>query len=797
MAEFDPPDNEVHSYPTAPLVVGILGLAVFLAVQALALRSFARHETRPPAWDQSVHLEIALDYRNAWADRDLSKIWSLGPKPGMPPFPPLYHLGMALLTDPARPVETSLRVNWVYLAFLSLAVFLIAYEFNPTTSALLGAIVFASTPVVQRLYHTQLVDLALAACTGMAYWALLKSQGFKRWPGSIGFGVLFAVGMMHKWSFFLYMTPAYFMAAGGLFERRCRFKVLLAAALALGGCLPWYVSHLPILVPRLLEASTDFGVPVWKGIAFFHYFLESINSLGVLFWAMGWLSICLPDALRNRERWWVLPTWTFFSYFFWALVPNRQMRFLLPGLLPLGACIAIAPWPKPVLFGAAVFEVLLSINFSTGWIVPVTLRMPLQPVELTPSYPPRREDWKLGDILREAQSRRDKGAPFSNLTLVANDTYFNGPNFTWTVKQEKVEGVNIRGVNSRLCEFSEFIALKTGTLGAPQVINRLPEAASLIQNATSWVALSYEPVARWPLPDQSEAVLYQQRKIRKPAFGELASAALSYMQVGRPDRGRKGPVEKQVSYEVYTSTPIIATDLKVRFGPWNAQKGAFESLGLTGKEGVVRTVTVHEAVPGVADMSVSYSTHVVASDFGIRFGPWDPEKGVFESVGIFAKAAAAKGVAVSSMDVVMEGLHFFPLVDKSDPDSPYIYDVRLLKLARLKIRSVSVSSEVLKDLLERRIKGLSISRLDLDKKIVLDATIKGMAVHAELAATLRDSPRRLVIDLQRAEAGVTPIPNWVLGSLSSIVVPLEPNPETPFFIDLPSLTLANGRLSVP
>ena len=40
---------------------------------------------------------------------------------------------------------------------------------------------------------------------------------------------------------------------------------------------PWYVTHMPVLLPRLTQASADF-VPVWQNLAFMAYFLQSINS---------------------------------------------------------------------------------------------------------------------------------------------------------------------------------------------------------------------------------------------------------------------------------------------------------------------------------------------------------------------------------------------------------------------------------------------------------------------------------------------------------------------------------------
>ncbi|MBI5625114.1 MAG: hypothetical protein HY924_15160 [Elusimicrobia bacterium] len=710
----------------AALVVGFVGLAVFLAVQALALRSFSSRESRPPAWDQSVHLEIALDYGAAWKEGDLGRIWTLAPKPGMPPFPPLYHLGMLSLMDAADPIATSLRINWVYLALLCLAVFMIAYEFRPDATALAAAVVFACSPIVQRLYHTQLADLAVTACVAMAYWALIASQGFRLWTGSLAFGVLFAVGMLHKWSFFTYMVPAYLLAAAALFDRSCRRKALVAAAIGLAGCLPWYVSHLPILVPRLFEASADYGVPVWQGAAFFQYFLESIGALGVPFFIMGWFGIMMPDCQRGRRIWWVLPAWLIISYLIWAVVPNRQMRFLLPGLVPLGAGLGLASWPKVVVWLLAGVQVLLALNFSTGVIAPVTLQTPFQewapipPIELTPSDPPLKEDWKLGEILRAVEDKRDKSASAANLTLVANDTRFNGPTFNWAVKREGISTVRIRGVNRRLSEFSEFILLKKGNLGPEKVTPGLPKAAEIVEDKGQWVAYAYEVAARWPLPDQSEAVLYQQKRLKAPVFKQ-----------GRSD------------FDFFTSTGLTATGMKLDVGPWNAARGVYGRIGIT------------------------------------------------------AKSVLLRDLSVTGLSAELEDVALVPLMSDLPAPQSFWDDVRFLKMHRLKIGSLAVGAEDLKRFLEKRVKGLSVKRLSLEDDVEIDATMKGIAVSARLSATLAESPRRLLLKVERFSLGVAPVPAWLLGALSSITVSLEPNPETPFFIDLTGLTIKGGRVTVP
>ena len=76
------------------LVLSLLGLAGF---PGLAGAGFSLFHPRggPSSRLGSGHPpEIAQDYRAALAKGDLGSAWNLAPKPGMPPFPRSYHLGM-------------------------------------------------------------------------------------------------------------------------------------------------------------------------------------------------------------------------------------------------------------------------------------------------------------------------------------------------------------------------------------------------------------------------------------------------------------------------------------------------------------------------------------------------------------------------------------------------------------------------------------------------------------------------------------------------------------------------------
>ena len=85
-ADLQEPDKPQVTGSSKVLVLSLLGLAGFLAWQALALASFIREEGRPPAWDQAIHLRSPRITGPLWP-RGLGERLNLAPKPGMPPFP--------------------------------------------------------------------------------------------------------------------------------------------------------------------------------------------------------------------------------------------------------------------------------------------------------------------------------------------------------------------------------------------------------------------------------------------------------------------------------------------------------------------------------------------------------------------------------------------------------------------------------------------------------------------------------------------------------------------------------------
>jgi hypothetical protein len=261
------------------------------------------------------------------------------------------------------------------------------------------------------------------------------------------------------------------------------------------------------------------------------------------------------------------------------------------------------------------------------------------------------------------------------------------------------------------------VLLKDGSLGPAAGVGQLPEAAKTIKDPKSWFAGAYEEVQRWPLPDNSSAVLYQQRRAPAP------------------------PVPAgQYRFQFYSEGPLEATDMVVDFGGWDEQRSVFRWAKVSAAE--------------------------------VRVG----------------------GLRLAGLQLELEDVAFQPLYEHG---SNTWGDARLLKLGKLRIKSLRADRESVRTFLEGRIPGLHLSALELDKTVKLRG--QGESVHfaAEASVRLESSPPALRVEILNAQLGASPLPDFFLAPFRTILRPLTPTTETPFAIEVPGLTLSGGWLSVP
>jgi hypothetical protein len=473
-----------------------------------------------------------------------------------------------------------------------------------------------------------------------------------------------------------------------------------------------------LLPSRLVQASADFAVPFWKGGAWWEYMNQACGELGPLLWALGFISMLAPQFARRREHGWLLTYWVVSSYVFWTIVPNRQLRFLMPGLAPLGLFMA-ATWPPGLTWSVVAIQLAAMANFYVGAVGPLYIPMPYMPLPMFVNRPPAREDWKIDEILRRIEAERDPTRTITNVTLVANHPYFNAPTFHWVERRLNLPHARMRGVNKRLCELSEFVLLKTGSLGPPSVIGGLPAAAKQIADPDGWFGRAYEEIARWPLPDASAGVLYRQR------------------------RGRAKPTDKSgITYDVFAAGDVKGGGMHVDLGRWDPDLSAWRIARASVGEISVRGLAVRGAAADLENFSF-----VTTNQYGFKQYDWD--------------------------------------------------EIRLMRVDRVTVRGLQVDAEDLRVFLEKRVPGLKLDSLTLDGTVKAAGTYHGRPVAAEAALELDRAARRLKVAVLAASYMGVSVPTALFRPIKELNLSLDPNPETPFYIDLPGLTIKGGRLTIP
>lgn len=698
------------------LALSLVGLAFFLSWEALALRSYLRTDTRPPSWEAAATLHAALDWRDS-APAGAAALGAAAAVPKETAASPFYFALMGRAAGTADPRAASLWLNWFYLALLCAAVFGMAWHFRPDETALLSVVVLVGSPAMQELLHSPVVDLGLAAWTAAAYYALVRSDEFRRWPGALAFGALCAAGLLHDWNFATYFLPVLYIAALALSRENSRFKVLAAALLALAGALPWYLGHLPVLLARLLQLPPLSPGTLWKTGALLGYLGRLADGLGILFFICALLGLCFPQYRRNWHRGWILVAWFVSSYVLWALAPIPQLRYLIP-CLPALAVAGLGAWPKPLVWFLAALQFLTMVNFTSGWVSGFNVPLPGGRMTVLPSQPPLRQDWHLADVLRAVQAGRDPQKPFAVVTLLANDARFNRANLSLTARWLGMKEARVVMPGRRPCEFSEFVLLKDGNLGPEALVGKLlPELAKVVKDPRSWFASAYQETARWPLPDGSTAVLYGQKRFAAPPV--------------KPGR---------YQYQFYSAKGLEASGLVLEVGGWDAGRGLF------------------------------------------RWGK------------LSAAELKVAGLRLVDLGLELEDVLFQPLYEAG---SNTWGDVRFLRLGRVRVRSLRTDASSVKTFLEKSMKGLRLAELTLDGDAALRGRLGNLVFSARASARREADPPALRFDLLEVKVGNNPVPDFLLAPFRTYRRPLSPDPDTPFFIEVPGLTLTQNWLTVP
>ena len=340
------------------------------------------------------------------------------------------------------------------------SLYALALELAGARAARWACLFSVLTPYLIWMSRETVLDYWLSAWVAAALVALRKTENFQSRGWSLLFGLITALGMLTKWFFagFLFF-PLLYVCSQSRIWRESRRMIHLVEALLVAGVLAgtWYLPNLPNLVHYFPEnmkiGALEGEPPVFSFQSFIYYLrlLEGYQLFGILFLVLA-VSCAFAWKRRLLHDGGFLVAAVCGGWAVMTLLRTKDARFTMPLLAPMtiiaGAWVSTwrrAIWTRAIQAGLVAVLCLqaYAANFGVRWLP--------EEIVLAPGYtgsvrwdwnlylqnffhicgPPRREDWKLEDLVRKvAEDARNKGVD-PTLALIPDLPFFNSTNFSY------------------------------------------------------------------------------------------------------------------------------------------------------------------------------------------------------------------------------------------------------------------------------------------------------------------------------------------------------------------------------
>jgi len=400
-----------------------LGFAALLIVHLI----YEIFNDAPPVWDMAYHQIMGLQYLEAWDSGALCSQFS-----GLSSYyPPLYYLQEALVIGLVSYTQfLPLLANLPGLFLLGFCTFRTAEQTVGHRWAWLAGLLPLLLPLVAWTSRESLLDVSLSGWVAAAVYVLWRSRMLQRHGWSLLLGVVFALGMLTKWTFVLFLVfpLGYALYASGD-RKRSLLHLLDAVLVALPPVFYWYLPNLKSLAARFtltsgvgtsLEqdptAATLLGW-LYYPRALASYYLYLPLTLLFVFGIVRWLR---EPGRENRGEgtrllWW----WLGGALLVLTLLDAKDPRYVMPAAAPL-TILLVRFWrdrsPVVAVIGLVAFLQFFLVSFN---ILGKPVKWALFDIPGDSDYisvgrewvffqthyfdaagPAHREDWALDDILR-------------------------------------------------------------------------------------------------------------------------------------------------------------------------------------------------------------------------------------------------------------------------------------------------------------------------------------------------------------------------------------------------------------
>jgi len=522
-------------------------------------------DTRPPSYDQGLHLFRTFNYWEAMTSG--SKDWWQDVLNVEPFYPPFYHLSLipfSLIFG--FNLDTGVIGNSFYMIVLVLSTYGVGKILYTKNVGLISAFLVSCYPLIVSMSREYIISVMLTSFTALAYYLFLKSENFENRKYSLLFSLIYASGLMVKWTFFIYTFPAVLAGLWGhkinLKDRIIQFAYYLGMITALL-IIPFFIFILGDLrwIPLILEFLL-----IWVLVKSFPKAsissqkiinLISLSCISVLIcfpWYahnlinifIGMSKFAFPGSVLKGSMAWDLPIWgfylevisrqmglplmyifavTFLFYIFkkdrfnwilfgWAVLPiivftfvdNKGARYTMPCLPAMAMITAVV---LTQVKSIALRKTLYSI---TGIITLVTilytgfLPSPSFLPYLGKGNLPVTQSWPINLILDDIiEEKKPEEGKYLSVRTLANYAFFQRGAFRDFAVFRGLP-ISMKGVKRNVGEMTDFFITRSGDFSR-QSSNAINARKTLLNDPA--LTKTFKLFRSYPLPDGNKGLLYK------------------------------------------------------------------------------------------------------------------------------------------------------------------------------------------------------------------------------------------------------------------------------------------------
>lgn len=488
----------------------IILLAILLLAHIISNAVILAGDNTPLLWDGGDYFHKSLKYYDVFARPRpdfLSRFNTVSTY--RPPLVMLSSLPLYFLFG--RSADVAVMTNFLFFFILLFSIYGTGRILKNRQTGLLAAFVVSTFPIIFGLSRSYWMDFPLTAMVSLGVYLLLRTGGFsdRRW--SVIFGVSAGLGMLTKWTWFIFLAgpflyvllsrsrqdgPARETAAPARYQNAA-LSVLAAVAVSAF----WYIPNGVNVAGKLFglaagmssEEATRFqqlgesigptGILNIRSITF--YAGKLVNEQITFTYAVLFAVFTAVLLMRSRNRRsWIMFLWIVLPVIAFTLIKNKTVRNDVPVLPAIALVIASGimeirgPRKRRLLMAAVLIFGLLqytATSYGARWLPGrLGLGTPIGDVVFFSRYQntsyalfrARSGDWKADEILDTIDASRG-GETGVKVVLIPRDA------FTWMAMEysSHLKGMPFEFIGAidhpRSVLTTDFVLVKKGGFVAP------------------------------------------------------------------------------------------------------------------------------------------------------------------------------------------------------------------------------------------------------------------------------------------------------------------------------------------